>query len=208
MLSFSQNDEKEFEGIITYEVSVDLINQAIKKKPLVKNFGKLTRFYFKNGMHKWESEKTIFESEIFNNSIDEFHVIDKNRNSDTLYYTGIGDQGHSVSKILDLPNETICGVLCKATMFIIVDDDDNLVVKRTIYYPIDSFKYDEEYYTNYTDHGQDDISKYCGSIPLRLVMEFPNNSFKVTYNAIDIEWIELSDDVFSIDRKAPVVKEK
>jgi hypothetical protein len=202
LLSFGiPGHAKEFEGVITYNVSVEIINQAFKAKKIVKGTGTVAQFYFKEGKHRWVDD-TKMEFQVYNSQDDPEDIVYKMRKNDTLFYVLVVDLGHSISKIMTLPQATICGVKCSAAQFSIINDNDNLIAKRTLYYPIDSLQYDRPYYGKYNYFSEDSITTYCGSIPLRLELEYPR-AYKVCFEAVSIEWKELDDALFIMDRRAP-----
>jgi hypothetical protein len=192
---------KEFEGVITYNISVEVINKAFKEKKIVKGSGTIAQFYFKKGKHRW-ADDTKMEFQVYNSQDDPEDIVYKMRKNDTLFYILVVDLGHSISKITTLPQTTICGVKCAAAQFSIINDNDDLIAKRTLYYPVDSLQYDKPYYSKYNYLSEDSITMYCGSIPLRLELEYPR-AYKLSFEAIKIEWKALDDALFVMDRRAP-----
>jgi hypothetical protein len=201
---FSQNSKLEFEGVIKYKVSIILKNNEIDSNEAYKSFGRELSYFYKNGSFKWVSNNTDFEYEIFNIA-NPYFVVDKFKSNDTLYFDDVSKSTDTVNSIEKGEDKNILNIFCKSATFTVMMNRQYSITRR-IFYPIDSLNYSNSYYAKFKSKGQDIVANYYKSIPLRLEMEPEGNYICVIFEAIEIKWTKLDNNIFQIDKKLPIKK--
>jgi hypothetical protein len=202
---YSQDLNKEFEGVITYKTTIVPRKKGFNIDSLSKDFGKETLYYFKAGKFKWVPQNTTLEYEIFNPQISNSNVIDKLSSSDTLFYMDMNKSIDTVTSVKKSKEMTIVNIHCASAIFT-VTIARGLKLLRTIYYPTDSLKYGNAYFDNFKVNGQGFIDRYTHSIPLRMELDGKGMPITIIYEATLIQWKELADSEFLLDEKLPVKK--
>jgi hypothetical protein len=199
----SQNLQLEFEGVITYKTTIVVKNKSIDIEKLYATFGRESIYFFKSGKYKWVSKNTLFEFEIFNPDISKHSIITKYPSNDTIFLNDCSKSSDSVISVRKNKQMKILGIVCNSASFIVTNPRNSIL--RTIFYPKDSLIYTNSYYEWYKSTGQNYISKYTNSIPLRLeISDEKQQLFSVIYEAINIQRIPVLDNTFEIDTKLPI----
>jgi hypothetical protein len=204
VIASAEETVPEFEGIVTYSVKFVSKSKSVKVGKLAKSSGKMHLYYYKKGCHKWYSPKGDFEFEIYNPNVNPDVIVNKYYASDTLYYINTLDSAETVSKTTTHDKEVICDKLCRGVTFHLSNEKKKEVMRRTWYYPSSGLEFGKGRYTHYKLMGQDYLVNYCGSIPLRIVMDWPARTYYVIYEAVKIEKTTLDDSIFEVDKNAPV----
>jgi hypothetical protein len=205
--AYAQNSHKEFEGIIIYKTTIVLEDKSLDSNALYKVFGRERQYYFKAGKFKWVPKNVRLDYEIFNPSISTSFIIDKYHSSDTLFYKDMSKIPDTVTSVKNGEQRIILNILCNSASFTVTDKNNSgSEIIRTIYYPADSLLYASAYYNSFQAMGQSFISRYTNSVPLRMELDNKEQSFSIVYEATNIEWKELSDSEFEIDKKLPSKK--
>lgn len=199
----SVKNKTEFEGVISYNVELELKNKNLNKEAIEDYFGRKKKYYFKNGKYKWITQNANLEYELYNYDIDKDHSISKTSNSDTLYFKDFTNSSDYVSNVDSVNVERICGILCQGLEFS-VSNAENTTMMRTLYFPIDSLIYSKEYYAKQIAMGNNTIHSYGNSIPLKLVLDSETIPFKITYTATKIKAMKIKDNQFQIKKNAPI----
>jgi hypothetical protein len=202
----AQTPPKEFEGKITYKTTIILKDKNLDLDELYKVFGRERTYYFKAGKFKWAPQNVRLEFEIFNPKISEKYIIDKFHSNDTLYFTDATKIPDSVISVKKTKPLKILNIKCHSAVFTIMNKEENSVILRTIYYPIDTLTYANHYYTNFKAMGQNFIARYTNSLPLRLELNKNDHPFSIIYEATSIEWMLLNDNEFQINESLPIKK--
>lgn len=200
----NSKEEKEFEGRINFDVEFELKDDRVDKNGLSDFFGVKKEFLFKNGKYKWITKKGNLEFEIFNYSIDSLNTISKTSNIDTLYFHNFTHSSDSILSIDSLEIKSICGIECQGIRFNMTNEEKTKIT-RTLYFPINSMKYQQNYYTNQKELCNNFIYKYGGAIPLRLELEMDHIPFKLIYTASKLSHMKIDDKEFNINPKLPII---
>ncbi|MFT6500961.1 MAG: hypothetical protein ACJASQ_001071 [Crocinitomicaceae bacterium] len=199
--SFSQEGE-EFEGVISYDVEIDVKDNRLDKEKIEAFYGKKKEYFYKNGNYKWLTKKGNLVFEIYNSELDTNHTITQKVDNDTLYFHNFTTSSDSVIGIDSVAIETICGIKCQGIKFSVANDENNELT-RTLFFPIDSLSYPKDYYFNQKGMSNGTIYSFGGAIPLRLILDIKGVPYKITYTATKLKARKLDEKEFQFDGKAP-----
>jgi hypothetical protein len=204
---YSQNLNKEFEGVITYKTTIVLAKEGFNIDSLYREFGKESLYFFKAGKFKWVPQNSNLEYEIFNPQISRSNSIYKLHSSDTLFYMDLNKSTDTITSVKKSKKMTIINIPCNSAIFTVTDEKiPGFKMFRTIYYPTDSLQYANAYFDNHKANGQGFIDRYTRSIPLRMELSGKGLPILIIYEAASIQWKKLADSEFLVDEKLPVKK--
>lgn len=194
----------EFEGIIQYDVDIELKNKRLNKTELIDYYGKQKKYYYKNGNYKWATKKAFIEYEIYNHEVDSNCTVTKMPNNDSLYFRDFTTASDYISEIDSMSIKTICGIKCQGIKFTVNNDQHSEMI-RTLYFPVDSLTYPKDYYSNQKEMANGEIYSYGGAIPLQLILDSEHIPFKIIYTASKIKAQSVNPSEFEISQTAPIV---
>lgn len=201
---FQTSYAKEFEGIVTYEITCWRQDKSVKLSDLKKAFGKQHTFYYKNGAHKWISDKTNFRSELYNPDVDPNYIYSTYADSDTVFATNVEIQRDTVTKVVELDNQVVANKICAGYTFHVQNAKGRVFLRRTWYCPTSGLEFEEGRYENYKANGQNFLIAHCGSVPLKIILEWPGRQYAIIYEAVKIEEVPLEDSFFQLEKNVPV----
>jgi hypothetical protein len=202
---YSQNSRPEFEGIITYKITILPKDKSLDVKELQRTYGKESLYYFKAGKFKWVPNDTRrLEYEMFNPAISPTSIIAKYRSNDTLFHRDMSKIPDSVTSVKKLKGMEILNIECSSAVFTVTNQLRSTSIFRTVYYPKDTLVYSSTYFKMFKAMGQNFIARYTNAIPLRIEMDRTGQPFSIVYEATEVSWVSIPDKEFEVDNRLPV----
>jgi len=203
LLSCKVEDEKEFEGVITYKIDIQCDNPEALAS--YKNaFGTKINYYFKKGDFRREFyslddklvRTTIYKEKTNTN----YH---NGLNNDTITFQSAGIENCKIETIKSKKDETtILDLQCDYNKFKISNDTIVYMNYKMEFWTNSEIIINSDRFMNFKDGGFDYILSKTKSLPLKYSMDI--GMAKIIYTATKIDYSELKDELFSIDESKPL----
>ena len=200
MTGMVQHAHAEFEGYITYKVTIVPLSVGIKKGPLYKHIGKTHTFYYKNGMHKWLNKKGEFKSEIYNPNVDSIYIYSDYYNHDTIYKNSVLIDRDSLYDFDEEESIVVMGRICHGATVRFLNKRNKESLIRTWYCPSTGTEMDPKHYTDYRMMGTFKLVEHFKCWPYCIFIQFPRQGYALIYTAESVVPMKLDDSLFEYDK--------
>ena len=205
-IGFSQ---KNFEGIVDYEITYQPLSPKVNIEGLKEIFGVKIKFYYKDGTYMREyfdkNDNTIRKF-IYEAETNRLYIVDA-LNTDTVYYYFANEKPFKAYQIVNGPPDTVLGCTCPSKVVTykyyekLLEDTLNMKLE---YYFCHKLYVNPDYYKKY--YVWYDIIKEQKSVAIKFSEETVN-FFKMTYTATKIDQAKVSKEVFDFNKNAVLIKQ-
>ena len=192
-------NQKYFEGKISYKFTFKSDKIANSEKLLTPIFGNGSILYFREGNYRHEYDGGLFEFDLYRKADNKFYQ--KKWNNDTIYWNDCGIPGEKVQDFQFTPKtDTILGIICDR-LFIKYNDNSEIH-----YYNSDSIRTNPVWFENFIFNDENLIDRKEKSIYLKNEQFF--DSFTIIENATKITTEVISTDKFKLPTNPILVYQK
>ena len=190
---------KEFEGRVHYDQSITIHSKEVDSALLHDMFGGGSVYSYKNGKLRWDVESPLLDYQI-SDLINNVHVL-KFLASDSLFKMNYSKPEKLVSYKLTKNAATICGYACDKLETILKPEGEAPQYKRTIWFSSQLYN-DPKPFQNLGMYAMNQVMPLIKAVPLAILIE--NNFFTLRFTGTKVEAVNLSDDLFVIDKSLPM----
>jgi len=190
---FSQDDLKEFEGVIKFKHKVIALDSTFDVNYDYSIIGKFSEFYYKNGDYKFANHDSYFKMDLFkSNEPSNYLVMDK---SDTVLVLD--------SKVMDVEIidynikesiDTIAGYPCSVLTLKLRPANSKEPISYRRYYFSKQLPINPFHFASCKRNAYEFIYGQAKALPLRIEFDWPNRI--VVWEAYEVENQKLNDKIF------------
>lgn len=176
---------KEFEGIIEYKISFHFKESGLDTVSIMKDYGTVNTFYYKEGNYRWESNSAKLDVEYFDSRKQTVFFLFKN--NDTLFQSREGGYDDSLIEFKHLTKrKLICGLKCTGVATtVFTKNSDGSLTKRNLYFS-ESLAINPIHFQQYKTFGSNKVYQQIKSWPLWIELDSENIPFSVVMEATKI----------------------